>query len=219
MAETLRFLVSIVVAKRLVLLSAVIPCQLEKTLAVRCHTVLARYPLAPGVAQEVQVEAMLGAPRSSEQGHAQDLLIELERLLGVFHSEHGVVLVPLDQTNRLSRDAASGTYHLVCANIGSGHTLCLLERLLAHNFYPISVRIQSKSDVTHPAVAELLVKLVPGILNSLTCLLDIIYADADMAKSSMGLDVAVVDLEASIILCAVVVGQLDDTLSIEDTVP
>lgn len=92
MSEALWLLVAIVVAKVFVLFGAVVPRQLQQALPVRRRLALGRDALLPRVAQEVQGKAAGLALVRPEQRHAQDLLVELERLLGVLDPEHGVVL-------------------------------------------------------------------------------------------------------------------------------
>jgi hypothetical protein len=83
MPEPLRLAVAVVVAKVLVLLRAIVPRQLEQALAVGGALVLAGNSLLAGVAQKVKVEAGRLGLVLPEQRHAQHLLVELERLLGV----------------------------------------------------------------------------------------------------------------------------------------
>lgn len=92
MTKTLRLVVAIVVGKVLIFLGAVVPSQFQETFTVAGLAVL-RNALLSRVAEEVEVESCTGSLVSSEQGHAQDLLVELEGLLGILDADHGVVLV------------------------------------------------------------------------------------------------------------------------------
>ena len=67
----------------------------------------------------------------------------------------------------------------------------------------------------HPAVRKLLLELVPRIFDPLARGLDVVDADTRVPKASVGLDVAVVDLVGVIVLGAVVVRELDESLAVE----
>ena len=91
MAKALGLLVAVVIAKGLVLLRAIVPRQLEETLPV-AGVLIGGDTLLAGIAQEVEVEASVGRLVSANQGHANNLLVELERPFGILDSKHGVVL-------------------------------------------------------------------------------------------------------------------------------
>lgn len=69
--------------------------------------------------------------------------------------------------------------------------------------------------MVHAAVRQLLLELVAGVLDALARGLDVVDADTRVPKASVGLDVAVVDLVGVIVLGAVVVRELDDSLAVE----
>lgn len=91
MPKAPRVLVAIVVLELGVLLGAVVPRELQQALLARREPVR-RHALGAGVAQEVQAEAGRRGLVGPEQRHAQHLLVELERLLGVLDADHRVVL-------------------------------------------------------------------------------------------------------------------------------
>lgn len=90
MSKALGLVIAVVVAKALVLLGAVVPGQLEDTLALRLA--LALLEVAVGQEEEGEVAGLVLA----DQRHAQDVLVELERLFVVLDAEHRVVLKPRD---------------------------------------------------------------------------------------------------------------------------
>jgi hypothetical protein len=95
-AKSLWLIISVVILEIRILLSTVVPCQLQKTLTLsrrvdaigRC----CRNALLARVAKEVEVKLCICIFACSKQGHAEDVLVELEGLLVVFNSNHGVVL-------------------------------------------------------------------------------------------------------------------------------
>lgn len=91
MPEALRLVVPVMILKRLVLLGAVVPRQLQQALLKRREAVL-RHALGARVSEEVQIKGGSRGLVGAEQRHAQHLLVELERLLGVLDANHGVVL-------------------------------------------------------------------------------------------------------------------------------
>lgn len=70
----------------------------------------------------------------------------------------------------------------------------------------------------HPAVLQLLLKLISCVLQSLTRSLDVVDGDADMPETFSGLLVAIVRLVGSIILRAIVVSELNDALAISPVI-
>jgi hypothetical protein len=67
--------------------------------------------------------------------------------------------------------------------------------------------------VAHLAIRQLLLELVSCILNALARRLDVVDRDAEMAKAAR-VRVAVRDLIVGVVLGAVVVRELDDTLAV-----
>lgn len=92
MAKALGLLISAVVLEGRILLGAIVPSELEDSLAVAGLVVLC-WAILAFEAEEVQVEPCTGCLVCSEEFHANDVLIELERLLSVLDTKHSVVLV------------------------------------------------------------------------------------------------------------------------------
>jgi hypothetical protein len=101
MAKPLRLAVAVVILEVLVLLGSIIPRQLQQALAVSRARALSRNALLARIAQEVEVETSRLRFVLAEQRHAEHLLVELERLLGVLDPQHGVVLPYVRQTSPL----------------------------------------------------------------------------------------------------------------------
>lgn len=72
--------------------------------------------------------------------------------------------------------------------------------------------------VMHSSVLQLLLELVPSVLQSLASCLDIVDGDTDVTKALSRVLVAVVRFVRVVILRAVVVRQLDDTLSVRPVI-
>jgi hypothetical protein len=89
--EALGLRVAVVVLEALVLLGAVVPGELEETFVVGGEAAFG-HALGAGVAEEVQVEAGGLLLDRAEKGHTHSLLVELEGLLGILDTDHGVVL-------------------------------------------------------------------------------------------------------------------------------
>ena len=89
--EALGLRVAVVVLEALVLFGAVVPGELEETFVVGSEAAFG-HALGSGVAEEVQVEAGGLLLEGTEKCHAHSLLVELEGLLGVLNTDHGVVL-------------------------------------------------------------------------------------------------------------------------------
>jgi len=79
---------------------------------------------------------------------------------------------------------------VVSPNIRLGHILGLLYGLLANNLYPVIIWIENECDMAHPTVGKLLLEPIAGILNPLTCRLEVIHADTSMTETSIGLPVS-----------------------------
>lgn len=92
MTKALRLVVAIVVGKAFVLLGTVVPGQLQQAFTITCSTFL-RNTLGTRVAEEVEVETRSSRFTGPEKRHAQDFLVEFERLLGILDTDHGVVLI------------------------------------------------------------------------------------------------------------------------------
>lgn len=222
MAKALGLVVAVVVLEGLVLFGAIVPGQLQETLALALlgRSVLGQ-ALGNRVRQEVQVEAGSLGLVLADQAHAQRLLVKLERLFNVLDAKHGVVLLH-SVSNFCGMQEKDNpciwTHHAVGADIRLSLVLRLLDGLLADNLNPVAVRVERKGNVPHAAVGELLLELVPGVLDALARGLDVVDADAGVAEAAVRLRVAVVGLEVGVILGAVVVRQLDDALAVDKRV-
>lgn len=73
-------------------------------------------------------------------------------------------------------------------------------------------------DVMHPAVLQLLLKLISCVLQSLARSLDVVHRDADMPETFSRLLVAIVWLVGSIILRAIIVSELNNALAISPVI-
>lgn len=82
----------------------------------------------------------------------------------------------------------------------------------------LGVFTDTHRDVMHPAVLQLLLKLISRVLQSLTRSLDVVHRDADMPETFSGLLVAIVWLVGSIILRAIIVSELNDALAISPVI-
>jgi hypothetical protein len=71
----------------------------------------------------------------------------------------------------------------------------------------------------HAAIGEFLLEAIACVLDALARGLDVVDADARVAEAAVRLDIAVVDLVVGIIFGAVVVGEFDEALTVEDAVP
>lgn len=82
--KSLRFCVSVVVDTALLFFRAVVPGQLKQTFPAshRVLGILLHVGIGLGVTQEVEVEAIVLVLRGAQQGHAHDLLVELQASLG-----------------------------------------------------------------------------------------------------------------------------------------
>lgn len=125
-----------------------------------------------------------------------------------------MILLPLDQ--RLN--ACGITRHSVCLQVGSCDSLSLLKSILSNNLYPISIRVQCKCNVFHPAISQLLLEFVPRVLNSLTRSLEIVHTNAGMPKSSIRLSIASGNFVVGIVLGSVVMCQLNEAFAVAEVV-
>lgn len=82
----------------------------------------------------------------------------------------------------------------------------------------LGVFTHTHRDVMHPAVLQLLLKLISRVLQSLARSLDVVHRDADMPETFSGLLVAIVWLVGSIILRAIVVSELNNALAISPVI-
>ncbi len=230
MSEALRLVVTIVICEALVLLGAIIPRQLQEALLQRREPVF-RHALGARVAEEIQIKPGSSLLVGAEERHAENLLIELERLFRVLDPDHRVVLKRLAiprgvRTLRRRSDRERGrgrgdvTNHAISARIRSralflGVVGALGAQALRDDLDPVSVRIERKGDMLHASVGELLLELITRILDALACRLDVVDGDTDVSEAAVRLLVAVVDGVGVVGLGAVVMRELDDALAVE----
>lgn len=206
MAETLRLVISVVVREALILLGTVVPGQLEDALAVGLAITLLRQASDTGVGEEVKVEAVGLVLVLANEGHAEGLLVELEGLLDILDAEHGMVL--RWSAICLDRESLRGAYHAVGSGTGLPDFRSLLNRLLANDLNPVSIRVKDEGNVPHASICQLLLEFVTGFLDTLARSLDVVDADAGMAETTVRLLVAIDDGEVGVVLGAIVVSKL-----------
>ena len=110
MTKALRLVVAVVVLEGLVLFGAVVPGELEQTLAV-ARLFVARQALVGRVGEEIQIEAGSFGLVLANQGHTKSVLVKLERLFNVLDAKHGMVLRA--EKCEVSRVCASKTLYVV----------------------------------------------------------------------------------------------------------
>ena len=143
----------------------------------------------------IQVEPIFLIFRGTHESHPHDILIKLQRLLVVLDSDHAVI-------------------EAVGCRICFFYVLRLLYGIEGDDFNPITVRVKSKGNVTHLPIAQLLLEFKTGVFDALARCLNVVYADTNMTKAFARVRIAICDLEALVILGAVIVGQLQDTLTV-----
>ena len=80
----------------------------------------------------------------------------------------------------------------------------------------LPIRVKCKSNVPHATIGKFLLEFVSGILKALAARLEVIHGDAEVAKASARIRVAISNLEVGVVLGAVIVRELEDALSIRD---
>jgi hypothetical protein len=194
MAKALGLGVSVVVREVSLVLGAPVVGQLEETFSVAGSGGVVHLKVLI-VRKEIKSELGVLVLGSSEESHAQLFSVELNGLLGVLDSQHGVV------------ESVRRRVGLV------GHQLGLV---IGDELDPVSIGVQSKGNILLSAVGELLLELDAAILEISRHLLNVVDREANVPKAPVGLHVAVVDLVVGVVLGAVVVGQLQDSLSVPD---
>lgn len=192
MSETLGLGVSVVVGELSVVLSAPVVGQLKQTLTVTGSRLVVLLEVLI-VRQEVESELCVLVNGGSEESHAQLLGVELNGLLGVLDSQHGVV------------ESVRRGVGLISNHLGL---------LVGNQLDPVSIGVQSKGNVLLSAVRQLLLELDAALLQIRRHLLNVVDREANVAKASVGLHVSVVELVISLGLSAVVVGQLKNSLTV-----
>jgi hypothetical protein len=115
-------------------------------------------------------------------------------------------------------NAPRSAYHFVCLQVRSLDSLSPLKCVLSNYLYPISIRVQGKGNMFHPAISQLLLEFVPRILDSLAGSLEIVHTDTCMSKTSIGLRIPSRNLIVGIVLGSVIVCQLDEAFAIAEVV-
>lgn len=194
MAESLRLGVTIVVDGALLLLSAVVPGQLQDTfpLSDTVFSALLDWWVGAGVPQEVQVETVIRVLSGPQQRHAHLLRVELQADLGILDAQHGVV-----QTVR--------------AGVRGGRQVLIGA---SDDLHPVPVRVLGEGNVSHASLGQLLLERVACILNALAGGFDVVHRDGDMAEAPVGLGVAIDYAVVGVVLGAVVVSELQDGIAI-----
>jgi hypothetical protein len=197
-SKALGLAVTVMILEVLLLFGAVVPCQLKETLTVSDGVVILalREGLIARVAEEVEVEASLRVLQGAESRHAEDFLVVLQGLFGIFDTKHSVV-------------------HGVSSDICLLHVFGFLVIVSGNNFDPVTIGVKNEGNVAHTSIGKLLLELVTSILNSLAGGLDVVDRNTGVAEATVRLLVTVVDLVVGIILGSVVMSQLDETLSVK----
>lgn len=214
MAEALRFAVAVVVRKGFVLFGAIVPGQFKETFTIAGLAFLGD-ALGSGIAKEVEVESCIWRLAGSEERHAQDILVKLEGLLGILDTDHGVVLVRVSNQILQCFRYLDNSYHAIGSDVSLLDAGSLLKGLLSNNLNPVSIGVQSKSNVVHSSLGQLLLELVAGIFDALTSGLEVVDGNAGVAKSAMRVLISIVDGVVGVALSAVVVGELNDSLAVK----
>jgi len=89
-----------------------------------------------------------------------------------------------------------------------------MTRTRCFSSLPLTIWIKGECNVTHSSISQFLLELVTSVLNSLARCLNGVDTDTDMTEAFPRFRVAVVGLETVIILGAVVVGQLQQALTV-----
>lgn len=196
MSESLRLSVTVVVNLALLVLSAVVPGQLEQTFPLGHGVlgVLLHLRVGLGVSQEVEVEAGLLVLGGTQQGHAHDLLVELQAALGRLHPEHGVV-------------------ESVVTRVGGRADILVMA---TDELDPVSIGVLRERNVSHAAFGQLLLERVSGILDSLAGRLDVVHGDGNVSESTVRLGVSVHHAVVRVVLRAVVVGEFQDGVAVRE---
>lgn len=110
------------------------------------------------------------------------------------------------------------SYHAVGGDISFFDVSGLFNRLLANNLNPISIGVQGKCNVLHASIGELLLELVPSILDALAGGLEVVDGDASVTESSVRILVSIVDGVVGVTLSAIVVSEFNDALTVNGRV-
>src|SRR5205814_8133672 len=86
--------------------------------------------------------------------------------------------------------------------------------ILSNKLDPVPIWIQQKCDICICSILQLLMELIPFILKPLAGRLDMVDADADIAKPPKWFHIAIINFIRVVILGAVIVCQLKDSFSV-----
>ena len=80
----------------------------------------------------------------------------------------------------------------------------------------LPIGIEHECDMSHSSIRELFLELVTRVLETLATRLQVVDRDAEMPEAAARVGITVGDFKFGVILGAVVVGELNDSLSIGD---
>lgn len=194
MAESLRFSVTVVVNRTLLLLRAVVPGQFQQSLPFRDGIPDPLLDLGVGcrVTQEVQVELVVRVLGGADQGHAHGFLVELQAGLGILDPQHGMV-------------------EAIATGVGGGRQILVAA---ADDLHPVPIGVLGEGNVPHATLGKLLLEGVAGILDALAGGLDVVDGDGEVTESTVGLGIAIYHAVVGIILGAVVVRELQHRIPV-----
>lgn len=199
-AESLRLGVTVVINRTLLLLGPVVPGQLQQTFPL-CDTVLSAVldlGVGGGITQEIQVELVVRVFDGADQGHAHLLLVELQTGLGILDAQHGVV-------------------QAIGARVGGGRQGLVGP---SNDLHPVSIGVLGEGDMAHTSLGQFLLERIAGVLKALAGGFNVVYGDREVTKAAVGLGVAINHAVVGIILSAVVVSELQDSVTVRPvTVP
>lgn len=194
MPETLRLSIAVMINLAFLVLSSVVPSQFQQAFPLGHWVLLVvlHRRVRHRVSKEVEVEAGLLVFVLAQQSHAHHLLVELETRLRGFDAEHGMV-------------------EAVVGWVGRGADI-LIET--ADDLHPVAIGVFDKRNVSHTALRQLFLELVPRILESLARSLDVVDRDGQVSKSTVWFGVSIDHTVVGIIFSAVIVSELDDGIAV-----
>lgn len=189
MSEALRLVVAIVVDGTFLVFRAIVVCQLQHTFprGHRIWHVFFKRSIPARVSQEIQVKAGVFEPKGTHQLHAHAFGVELQALLDILDTQHGVV-------------------ETVRRYIGSRDLrLDALVSVSPDDLDPVPVRVLDKCNVIDTAFAQFLLEGISSFLETVAGKMDVVYRDGCMAKASVWLGVAIDYGIVGVILRAMIV--------------
>lgn len=82
------------------------------------------------------------------------------------------------------------------------------------NLDPVTIRILGEGNVLHATISELLLERIASTFNSLAGRFDIVNRDGNVTKAAMRFRVSVGYAVIGVILCAIVVGELQNSVAV-----